>query len=111
MNERSKLKVKLSSNSILSGENEKILNTYFSKNEYFVLGYFKQKFDVNKYCLWYDKSNEEIYYKNFLGEIILDKKLRFDNRNTHNFVLIGIKNDILYPCYHSILEYFPPKTK
>ena len=95
----------------ISGENEKILNKYFSKNEYFVLGYFKQKFDVNKYCFWYDKSKEEIYFKNFLGEIILDKKLFFDIGNTDNFVLIGVKNVILCPCYHSILEYFPPKTK
>jgi len=95
----------------ISGENEKILNTYFSKNEYFVLGYFKQKFNVTKYCFWYDKSKEEIYYKNFLGEFFLDKKLFFDIGNTDNFVLIGVKDEILYPGYHSILEYFQPKTK
>ena len=96
----------------ISEENEKILNKYFSSNEYFVLGYFDKKFDVTKYCLWYDKSKEEIYYKNFSGENILSEKLIFDKENTDNFVLIGAKNDILYiGGYHSILEYFPPKTK
>ena len=94
----------------ISEQNEKILNKCFGVNEYYVLGYFKQKFNVTKYCLWYDKSKKEIYYKNSIEEITLSKNLIFDNKeNTDNFVLFGLKKEILYTGYHSILEYFSPK--
>ena len=94
----------------ISEENEKILNKCFGVNEYFILGYFMQKFNVTKYCLWYDKKKKEIHYKNSLNEIILPKKLIFDNKkNTGDFVLIGLKKEILYTGYHSILEYFSQK--
>jgi len=94
----------------ISEENEKILDQYFSINEYFVLGYFNKKFNVNRYCLWYDKNKEEIQYKYSSREIILSNKLIFD-KNTDNFVLIGAKNAISYISYHSILEYFQPMNK
>ena len=94
----------------ISKENEIILNKCFGVNEYFVLGYFKQKFKITKFCLWYDKNKKEIYYHNLLKEIIVPAKLIFDNKeNSDNFVLIGLKDEILYSGNHSILEYFSPK--
>jgi len=94
----------------ISEENENILNKCFGVNEYFILGYFKDKFDVTKFCFWYDKQKEEIYYKNSLNETVLSKKLIFDSKeSTDDSVLIGLKDEILCPGYHSILEYFSRK--
>ena len=91
----------------LSEKNKKILNTLFCNNEYIVLGYFEKKFNVSKYCLWYDKSNKEIYYKNSLIEFNITKDLTFDNNEKNdNFVLIGLKNEIFTAGNHLIFEYF-----
>ena len=98
----------------ISGENETKLNNYLyqkqSTNEYFILGYFDEKFDVTKFCLWYDKNNREIDYKNGLKQVILQKELKFQEYEKPNFVLIGLKKEILYTGYHSLLEYFPNKN-
>ena len=94
----------------LSEENEKILNEFFGVNEYIVLGFFTNKFNISKYCLWYDKAKKEISYKNSSKEKLLYNELNFDNNeNTYNFVLIGLKNEISYINYHTILEYFKKK--
>ena len=94
----------------ISKENENILNKCFGENEYTVLGYFKNKFNVTKYCIWYDKENKQIYYTNFSKEHILFKELIFDNNEpTDNFVLIGIKKEIFYTGFRSITDYFKPK--
>ena len=91
----------------LSEENEKILNKCLCDNKYIILGYFEDKFNVTKYCLWYDKNNKEIYYKSSLIEINLSKELIFDNNEkTDNFVLIGLKNEIFQTGNHSIFDYF-----
>ena len=94
----------------LSKENEKILKEFFGINEYIVLGFFKKKFNITKYGLWYDKVNKIIIYKNSSVEKRLYKEMVFnDYENTNNFVLIGLKNEILYSNYHSLLEYFTIK--
>ena len=94
----------------LSKENEKILKEFFGINEYIVLGFFKKKFNITKYGLWYDKVNKIIIYKNSSVEKRLYKEMDFnDYENTNNFVLIGLKNEILYSNYHSLLEYFTIK--
>ena len=94
----------------LSKENEKILKEFFGVNEYIVLGFFKKKFNITKYGLWYDKVNKIISYKNSSKEKLLYKEMDFnDNENTDNFVLIGLKHEILYNNYHSLLEYFTMK--
>ena len=94
----------------LSKENEKILKEFFGVNEYIVLGFFKNKFNITKYGLWYDKVNKIIIYKNSSMEKRLYKEMDFnDYENTNNFVLIGLKHEILYSNYHSLLEYFTIK--
>ena len=94
----------------LSKENAKILNQFFGINEYIVLGFFNNKFNISKYGLWYDKDKKEISYKNSSREKTFFKELVFNNNeNTENFVLIGLKNEILCLNYHTILEYFSKK--
>ena len=96
----------------LSKENEKILNDRFGVNEYIVLGFFKNKFNISKYGLWYDQANNIISYKNSSNEKLFHKEMIFnDNENTNNFVLIGLKHEILYTNYHTILDYFTKKEK
>ena len=91
----------------LSEENEIILNKCLCDNEYIVLGYFEKKFNVTKYCLWYDKNKNEIHYKGSLLEINLSKHLFFDNNEkTDNFILIGLKNEIFQTGNYSIFKYF-----
>ena len=71
------------------------------------MGYFEEKFNVSKYCLWYDKSNKEIYYKSSLIEFNITKDLTFDNNEKNdNFVLIALKNEIFTAGNHLIFEYF-----
>ena len=99
-------------NAKLSEENERILNKCIYDNKYIVLGYFDKKFDVTKYCLWYDKSKKEIYYKSSLLEINLSKNLIFDNNEkTDNFVLIGVKNEIFQIGNRTIFDYFDKLKK
>ena len=91
----------------LSEENEIILNKCLCDNEYIILGYFEKKFDVTKYCLWYDQNKNEIHYKGSLLEINLSKYLFFDNNEkTDNFILIGLKNEIFQTGNYSIFKYF-----
>ena len=86
------------------------MKEFFGINEYIVLGFFKKKFNITKYGLWYDKVNKIIIYKNSSMEKRLYKEMDFnDYENTNNFVLIGLKHEILYSNYHSLLEYFTIK--
>ena len=79
----------------ISSKNEKILNNYFKKdefnNQYFILGYFNKKFEVTKFCIWYNHKNKEIYFKNNEKENKIKLALSFDNNISNEFILIALR--------------------
>ena len=57
----------------------------------FILGYFNIKFEVTKFCIWYNHKNKEIYFKNNEKENKIKLALSFDNNISNEFILIALR--------------------